>query len=202
MRIYVDMDDVLCETAVSLCELAKREFSRDVDYANVSQFDLQQTFDLSDAEMRRFRELSHLPEILTSFAETPGAVDGVRALLAAGHSVDIVTGRPASSHVGTESWLKVSGLGDLAVVYVDKYNRIDVFAHAPDEPPTVSVADLARRGYDVAIDDSPLALDMLAAWRDTRVLVFDRPWNETVALAANMRRVDGWDAVLAQIKEM
>ena len=34
MRIYVDMDDVLCETAAHLCKLAACEFGRHVAYAN------------------------------------------------------------------------------------------------------------------------------------------------------------------------
>lgn len=201
MKIYVDMDDVLCETAVTLCEIARREFARDVDYENVREFDLQKTFALSDEEMGRFRIASHLTEALVSFAKTPGATDGVRALVSAGHCVDIVTGRPASSHVGTELWLKSAGLGDLDVTYVDKYGRSEIFGSSPGDPPTVSVSDLARRGYDFAIDDSPLALEMLASWSGTRVLVFDRPWNRSFALKANMRRIFGWGELLAQIKE-
>jgi len=35
MRIYCDMDDILCETAASLCTLAEREFGRVVAYEDV-----------------------------------------------------------------------------------------------------------------------------------------------------------------------
>lgn len=196
MRIYVDIDDVLCETAVGLCEIAAREFGRRVEYGNVRDFDLQKVFSLSDAEMARFRELSHLAETLASFAITPGAVEGVRALVAAGHEVDLVTGRPASSHIGTETWLESAGLSALPVLYVDKYDRAGIFSHAADDPPTVSMAELESRGYGVAIDDSPLALAKLARWERTEVLVFDRPWNAAFHLAPNMERIRSWpDAV-------
>ena len=40
MRIYVDMDAVLCETAASLCRLAERAFGRQVSYGQVFDFDL------------------------------------------------------------------------------------------------------------------------------------------------------------------
>ena len=73
MRIYVDMDDVLCETAASLCRLAEREFGRRVPYAEVHDFDLQRVFGLDDEEMRRFMELSHAPETLAAYPVTPGA---------------------------------------------------------------------------------------------------------------------------------
>ena len=66
MRIYVDIDDVLCETAATLCGLAEREFGRHVKYLDVRQFDLQKVFSLDDSEMARFRELSHSAHALAS----------------------------------------------------------------------------------------------------------------------------------------
>jgi len=201
MRIYVDMDDVLCETAVALCGMAEREFGRRVAYENVRDFDLQKVFSLSDAEMDRFREISHMRDTLASFTETVGAVAGVRSLAEAGHEVEIVTGRPPISHPGTSDWLKAAGLEDLPVLYVDKYDRADVFARRPGDPPLVRFEDLEARGYDVAIDDSPLALRRLAGWRNTRVLVFSRPWNQSFDLAPNMRRIGGWPDLLARFAD-
>ena len=196
MRIYVDIDDVLCETAATLCGLAEREFGRHVKYLDVRQFDLQKVFSLDDSEMARFRELSHSAHALASYPVTQGAVAGVRALVAAGHQVDAVTGRPASSHRGTEAWLEAAGFGDLPVTYVDKYGRAGCFGQNPDDPPTVSMDELGERRYDAAIDDSPLALDRLADWRSTRVFVFDRPWNADYALAPNMVRASGWRQIV------
>lgn len=196
MRIYVDIDDVLCETARSLCCIAAREFGRRVTYSGIRDFDLQKVFSLSDAEMECFRVLSHLPAELASFEVTPYAVEGVRALLAKGCEVDLVTGRPASSHSGTEAWLKTAKLDDLSVLYVDKYDRADIFRSDPGDPPTLAMADLEARGYDYAIDDSPLALAKLAGWGRTKVLVFDRPWNADSILAPNMARVRGWTDIL------
>lgn len=190
MRIYVDIDDVLCETAKALSKLARREFGRHMPYEQMEQFNLQETFCLTDEEMARFVELSHDPACLMGYAMTPGAVEGVKALRAAGHMVDIVTGRPAFSHGATEAWLASVGLGDFAVTYVDKYGR--AYKHTPGEPRTVSLAELKARQYDVAIDDSPLVLRALADWTQTHIFVFDRPWNRSFALAPNMTRVAGW----------
>lgn len=190
MRIYVDIDDVLCETAKSLTVLAARAFGRHVPYERISHFNLQETFGLTDAEMARFVELSHDPACLMSYAPTPGAVGGVKSLRAAGHAVDIVTGRPAFSYAATESWLASVGLGDFAVTYVNKYGR--TFRHEPGEPRTVTLPELRARRYDVAIDDSPVVLEALGGWAETRVFVFTRPWNRSLALVPNMTRVMGW----------
>lgn len=202
MKIYVDIDDVLCETAASLCDMAEREFGRRVAYRNVREFDLQKVFGLSDPEMDRFRDLSHETEFLSSFPVTPGAVDGLRALVSAGHSVDLVTGRPASSHIGTERWLCSAGIDGLIVTYVDKYGRSHVYGINPGDPRTIGMDELEAREYDVAIDDSPVVLDKLAAWRKTCVLVYDRPWNAAFGLACNMRRIGSWAEALAAIRRL
>ena len=121
--IYVDMDDVLCETAANLCRLAEKEFGRHVDYEDVFAFDLQKVFGLDNEEMRRFMAASHAPGALLTHPVTPGAPEALRALRDAGHSIEIVTGRPAYAHGDTERWLEAAGIGDFPVIYVDKYGR-------------------------------------------------------------------------------
>ena len=197
MRIYCDMDDILCETAATLCRLVEREFGVRVAYEDVHEFDLQKSFGLTADEMRRFMALAHRPESLLAYSETPGAVAGLKALAAAGHEVEIVTGRPASSFRATEAWLAAAGLGDFPVTYVNKYGRL--FSQDGDAPEMVPLADLLKRHYDVVIDDSPMVLPAFAAWTATRVMVFDRPWNAQFELAPNMTRVFGWGDVLEKL---
>ncbi len=200
MRIYVDVDDVLCETAAHLCEIAAREFGRSVAYKDVFQFDLQEVFGLTDAEMKRFMVVSHDPDSLLAHPVTPGGPEGLRALCAAGHDVEIVTGRPASAHRPTEAWLARVGLADFPVTYVDKYGRDACYPHNPEDPPTVPLAELLKRRYDIVIDDSPKVLAHLAeAWPQTRILVFSRPWNENYRLASNMQRVANWSEIQAAV---
>lgn len=193
MRIYCDIDDVLSETARTLCALVARMFGVTCAYEDVRGFDLQDVFGLSDEQYRALMATAHETDFLLSYPVVEGAVEGVRALAAAGHEVDFVTGRPASSHVGTSAWLARAGLGGFSVTYVDKYGRD--FPHADGEPETISFDALANRRYDVAIDDSPVALKLLAGWPQTRVFVFDRPWNRDFALAPNMTRLASWSCL-------
>lgn len=193
MRVYCDMDDVICETAAALCRLAEREFGVRVPYRSVRDFDLQKTFGLTDAEMRRFMAAAHERDCLLSYEATEGAAAGLRALRAAGCEVEVVTGRPASSHEATEEWLSRAGLGGFAVTYVDKYGR--EVPSGGGVPETLPLPELLKRRYDVAIDDSPMVLPALSSWTDTKVLVFDRPWNAALGLSGNMTRVDGWESI-------
>lgn len=198
MRIYCDIDDVLSETATVLCRLAERMFGKGVDYERVRDFDLQKVFALTDEEMARFSVESHAYENLLAYGEVPGAISAVKTLAREGHAVELVTGRPATSWRGTEAWLKKVGLDDIPVLYVDKYNR--PATNDPEAPRRLALEEFLARSYDVAIDDSPLALKLLERWTSTNVLVFDRPWNRAYPLAANMRRVTNWREILDVLK--
>ena len=47
MKIYIDFDDVICETAKYFTKIAKELFNIDVPYREVQFFNLQKSFDLS-----------------------------------------------------------------------------------------------------------------------------------------------------------
>ncbi|MFR7392932.1 MAG: hypothetical protein ACLUTF_09695 [Anaerostipes hadrus] len=47
MKIYIDFDDVICETAEVFTKIAKELFNIDVPYREVQFFNLQKSFDLS-----------------------------------------------------------------------------------------------------------------------------------------------------------
>jgi len=110
MRIYIDFDDVLCETARHLSALAHDLFNRNVPYEAISGFDLQQAFALSDAQIRELMEQAHRPDFLTDIAPAPGGVEAVRTLEARGHDLAIVTGRPAAGSANTASRTSASSI--------------------------------------------------------------------------------------------
>ena len=195
MRIYIDFDDVLCETARHLSALARDLFNRNVPYEAISGFDLQQAFDLSDAEIEDLMEHAHRTAFLTDIVPTPGGLEAVRALESCGHDLAIVTGRPSASDDGSRGWLSKHGVAHLDLIYVDKYGR--AAAHPPaDAPKTLSRDEFTALHFDVAIDDSPTALDLLAPRQNCTIIVYDRPWNRHYAHAANMRRTGSWPEIV------
>ena len=48
MRIYVDYDDCLCETARSFVKLAKEMFGRNAAYEDIRFFELDKSFGLDE----------------------------------------------------------------------------------------------------------------------------------------------------------
>ena len=58
MKVYIDFDDVICETAKFFMKIAKELFQVDVPYRQVQFFNLQKTFDVLPPHARDFsREL-------------------------------------------------------------------------------------------------------------------------------------------------
>ena len=95
MKIYIDFDDVLCETAEYFTKIAKEMFGIDVPYRQVQFFNLQKSFDLNDEQYE--------------------------ALM--GHEVFIITGRTFNSYEPSRKWLDEHHLERVPLFCVDKYGR-------------------------------------------------------------------------------
>ncbi len=195
MRIYVDFDDVLCETANTLSVLARRLFGRDVPFERIHAFDLSVSFGLDRAQYDRLMAEAHAPGTLLALREIPGASRTLLGWMEAGHEVEVVTGRPFATAVASREWLEAHGLGAVPVVHVDKYRR-EPPPSSPDAPRALTVEEFCERRYDFAVEDSPLAFAHLARIPGCRVAVFARPWNADIELPSPLfRRCEGWGGV-------
>ena len=67
MKIYIDFDDVICETAKAFTSIAKELFDIDLPYSQVQFFNLQKTFDLDDDQYEKLMQVGHYPEKLLSY---------------------------------------------------------------------------------------------------------------------------------------
>ena len=119
MKIYVDFDDILSETALYFSHLVKKMFGKDVPYENIKSFSLQKSFDLSDGDYEKMMTFAHKEEELLSYEETPHARFVLEDWIQEGHEVKIITGRPYSSCSATKQWLQQHSFPPLEVVHVD-----------------------------------------------------------------------------------
>ena len=175
MKIYIDFDDVICETAKSFSRLAKRLFDVDVPYNQVQFFNLQKTYDLDDNQYVQLMKEGHTPESLLSYEETPGATDTINKWIDDGHDVSIITGRPFDAYDSSRQWLDEHGLSRVPLFCVDKYGR-EQFNQ--DVSYSMTLAQLYELTFDFAIEDSPNAFEHVAHFDNCTVAVFDRPWNK------------------------
>ena len=170
LPIYVDLDDVLCETARGFLGLLASRFDRRVAFEEIHDFDLAVSFDLSPEELERFFDLAHRAERLEALAPIAGAIETVRGWVAGGHEVAVVTGRPPSSAQASRRWLARHRVPHRELVFVDKYGR-------PGGAAGVLPLDaVGPEVYRLAVEDSLATARTLAA-RGLPVLLLDRPWN-------------------------
>ncbi|MCL1887779.1 MAG: hypothetical protein FWF96_02775, partial [Kiritimatiellaeota bacterium] len=140
MNVYVDFDDVLCETARGLSTLCARIFGRPVvPYENIRSFNLRESFGLDDAEHEILMDAAHTKDELLAYEPTPNAAETLRAWQAAGLATSVVTGRPPSTRGASLAWLRKHGFPEMPLVFLDKYNR-QTAARGDTRPPVCETA--------------------------------------------------------------
>ena len=193
MKIYVDYDDCLCETAKAFSVLAERLFGKNVPYEEVRFFNLQASFGLSDEEYEHLMLEGHRPEEILSYEATPGATEVVNEWIDQGHEVTIITGRPFSSYEPSRKWLDMNGFDRVKMYCLNKYGR-DTFIKNSDF--NMELEDYYKMKFDFAVEDSPMAFRFFEHLPELRVLVYDRPWNQEEAFPnANYSRVRSWEQI-------
>lgn len=193
MKIYIDFDDVICETAKYFTLLVKELFGKDVPYSQVKFFNLQKSFNLTDEQYKELMKAGHFPEHLLAYEETPGASETINRWFDAGHEVKIITGRPFDSYEPSRRWLDEHGLERIPLFCVDKYGRENF---NEDCTYSMTLADLYAMDFDFAVEDSPAAFPHVLHFEHCRVAVFDRPWNVEAELPnEHFVRCAGWQEI-------
>ena len=199
MKIYVDYDDCLCETARAFTVIAADLFGKKVPYEQVRFFNLQDSFNLTDEEYVRIMEEGHRPEVLLSYEETPGAVKVINEWIDKGHEVNIITGRPFSSSEPSKRWLDEHGLSRANLFFLNKYGR-DSFIKNSDF--NLELEDYYRMKFDLAVEDSPLAFRFFDHLPELKVMVYDRPWNKNCKFPnENFKRCTDWEKIREAVND-
>ncbi|MGQ9660933.1 MAG: 5' nucleotidase, NT5C type [Kiritimatiellia bacterium] len=201
--IYVDFDDVLCETARGLMGIAAREFGWRGKFTDLHSFDLGISLGLGPTEVETLMHFAHNPEILLGFEPIPGACDGMRRLRAAGFDLVVVTGRPAHTRDASRAWLDRHGIGFASLLIADKYGRFR--REQGDE--VLDLEQLAAMQFCLAVEDAPEALEFLLSRTSAAVILFDRPWNRKIdcchsAYGHRLRRCRTWPEVTRTALQM
>lgn len=193
MKIYIDFDDVICETAKHFTILAKELFGIELPYRQVQFFNLQKSFQINDEQYEKLMKTGHLPEILLAYEETPGASATINKWVDEGHAVSIITGRPFDSYEPSRKWLDDHGLERIPLFCVDKYGRENF---NQDCSYSMTLAELYDMTFDFAVEDSPAAFEHVLHFGNCTVAVFDRPWNKQAEFPNDrFVRCVGWQEI-------
>lgn len=198
MKIYVDFDDCICETARAFSDIVEDMFGKKIPYEDIRYFELERSFSLSSEQYVQLMTWGHRPEVLLSYEETPGASLAINEWAGQGHEVYIITGRPLSAYEPSRTWLDEHGLKDIKLYCLNKYGR-DRFIKGSEF--SLEIGDYYDMKFDYAIEDSSLAFRFFSHLPDLKVMVFDRPWNRDCEFPnSNYKRYSDWQSIREAIK--
>lgn len=204
-RVYVDLDDVLSETAAALLDLLAERWGKVVEFESITHFDLTVSFDMSREELSEFMKEAHRPEILLEADPLPGAAEALGKWRAHGRHVAVLTGRPPSTESMSREWLELHAMPHDSLGFVDKYSRYD-----PEEwevgTQVLELAELAADGYTLVVEDNLDTAAYLASASSAQVVLMDRPWNRDLsgvdpAVAARIQRCRDWPEIVDRFPE-
>ena len=190
--IYVDMDDVLCETARALLAIAEREFGKTIHYDQLNTFEVGEACGLDAHEIGELFRLAHHPEELLAMAPIEEAAAVLEKWLDAGYEIAIVTGRPPSTYEASTEWLTRHRLPFHHFVIVDKYGRFPT-----ENTIAISLSEFAARKFSFAVEDSPTMAKFLAEKMKVPVALLDRPWNRMDTEHSLIARYNDWHEIAA-----
>jgi uncharacterized HAD superfamily protein len=188
--IYVDMDDVLCETARQCLAIIEREFGKGIAYEQLTTFDLAAACRLEPEELTQFFRIVHHPDELLRMAPIDGSISALRDWTAAGYEIAIVTGRPPTTYEPSREWLARHAVPYNSFTVVDKYARFET-----ENTIGITLSDLAARRFCWAVEDSPFMANYLAETMRVRVALLDRPWNRLNVEHSLIARYHHWHEI-------
>lgn len=186
--IYVDLDDVLCETARACLAISEREFGKCVAYERLTTFELGAACGLDAAETAELYRIIHRPEELLKLEPVSAAMPILKRWAGSGFQIAIVTGRPPETTDASREWLARAEVPYHSFTVVDKYRRFTAgnASHAP-------LSTLAERRFCFAVEDSPTMARFLAEQMRVAVKLLDRPWNRAEAAHPQITRHIHWE---------
>ena len=198
MKIYVDYDDCLCETAKHFSWLIKDLFGMDIPYEKIMFFDLKKSFSLTEEQYEEMMLRAHRPESLLSYEETPGASETIKSWIDKGYDVSVITGRPGSSYEPSRQWLDCHGMDRVSLYCLNKYGRDKFYT---DKDFSLQLEDYYKMHFDYAVEDSTSAFRFFEHLPDMKVMVYDRPWNRDCSFPGeNYSRCSDWQMIRNMVK--
>ncbi len=189
-QIYVDLDDVISRTTDTFSGIIESEFGKKTRFEQITSFNLQESFNLKENEYDHFFDLIHTPEVLLGFEPVQGAKETLDKWSDLGWHIDVVTGRPASALEPSLEWLKRYGIPFNTFTMVDKYGR-----QGKEMTVAITKEELAKKSYDLAVEDSWEMALFLAATMEVKVALYDRPWNSQQTRNRNIQRFFSWSDI-------
>jgi uncharacterized HAD superfamily protein len=186
MNIALDIDGILANADIAFRLMMRSLFKRPFPKKKVKSFHYEESFDLTNEEIKLLYKMFHKEELWLNMKPVKGAVSSAQKL-AKEHRIIIVTARPREVRKVTLKWLKK---------YKIPYEKI-YFTLADKH----LLFDNYNEKVDVFLEDHPIYIKRLAETQ-TNVIMFDYPWNRNVKGRPNIYHVNKWPEAMKVISKL
>ena len=181
MRIAVDIDGVILDMVIKICEIFNEQFDTDYTKEDVKRWEFYKDWNVSEEIIfnifyKAYEESMTLPLIVADALQ-------ILKKLNNHHHVDLVTARNSKFEIHLLERLNSLGIKK-GVHYVN-------LIHVEPKPYDVKI----RLDYDILIDDNPNLVKSIENFPNKRILLYDQPWNHHVGETENINRVYNWKQI-------
>lgn len=185
MIIALDFDNALCDSMQVWHNIMARTFPERRPIPLIRELDdwnLEERWGLNDSEKEVIFNIFRRKAIKYASPMDSNFYVWIEKLIADGHRVFVLTSNPSWMQENIRYWLSEFGL-DLNIVC------------------TESIEEKRKHKFDVLVDDSPQAYNMID-WEeeDKTLLVYHQPWNKSFELTNNIYRVYNFRDIYKAIK--
>ena len=180
--IGLDIDGVIVDYAAVMLPLLSEVCQRPVSVEDICTYDITECLNIDEKAAEYVWQQTLGTDLLINAPPVDGAIDGLSAL--DGHEIWIVTGRPSTLQDLTEAWLSRRKI---------RYDRI-IFDRVMNKM-------LVGPEFDVFVEDFLEGATVIAE-SGVFTLLFNQPWNQSMTLPENCRRVYNWSAIVNWINEL
>lgn len=188
--IYIDLDDVLCDTAGMYIEIVREEFNKSFKLSDIHSFNLQESFGLNDEENSHMFDRAHSSDFTLSLKPFDNIAPILKEWQRQEYEIAIVTGRHTNACNDSIDWLDFHGIPYDSFTMVDKYSWQDT-----NHDIAISLDELSGMSFAFAIEDNISMAGHISRSMNTPVLLFDRPWNRSLQTSRVIRRCSSWQEI-------
>lgn len=183
MNIALDIDGILANADVTFRSAMRRLFKRPFAKHKVRSFHYENSFYLSEAEIKRLYKMFLDEQLWLDMKPLKGAVECVKNL-SEENRIIIVTARPRQVRKVTIEWLARNNI-----------NYQEIYFTLADKH---LLSENHNEKVDVFLEDHPIYIERIAD-SGIKVIMFEYPWNNHLKTKSNIYRVKNWKEAMVKI---
>ena len=187
MIIGVDLDEVLTEFVRKFIIFHNQNYGTNLNFEDIKKYFFYDLLGISLEEDVRRQYKFFETDIFKQIQPVNGAVNGV-GKLKSNFEMVVITARPNEIKDKTIKWIERYFPDIFSQVILTNKHSLNKDAKREKHDICVEI------GVNLMIEDS-LATAKKCASRGIKVLLFDKPWNQTESLPNGIKRVYSWEEI-------